>query len=315
VPSTTVDDVIRENGRIAGVRARREGGEVRADVVIAADGANSLLAQRAGLRNELPPSVVLGVKEVLSLPRGAIEDRFHLEGLEGAAFEYLGGAAARGGIGGGFLYTNVETLSVGVACPLRSIADLGASPRELLESFKAHPAVRRLLRGATSEEYSAALIPELDLRDPPRVATDGLLVVGGAAGLANPNPLFHEGVNLAIASGLLAAETVLEARNRNDFSVAVLGGYAERLRRSFAWKDSVRGRRLVRLAEERPRLFGTYPEALARVARELFAIRGDGVDLQTPKRHLEWAAADRFLAEVGLFGLLEDLGALGRAFL
>ncbi|HSD10071.1 MAG TPA: FAD-dependent oxidoreductase [Candidatus Binatia bacterium] len=313
ITSTVVDEVIVENGRVAGVKARREGGEIRANVVVAGDGANSLLAQSAGLRGELPPSVVLGVKEVCSLPRGVIEDRFALEDGEGAAFEYMGGEAVRGAMGGAFVYTNLDTLSVGLACPLHSLEKLGAKPRDLLEHFKSHPAVRRWLRGTTSEEFSAALIPELPLHDLPRVVTDGMVVVGAAAGLVNSNPLFHEGMNLAMASGLLAAETILEAHQIGDFSASTLCRYAERLVRSFAWEDTVRSERLARLAESHPRLFSAYPYTLAAMAKELFAIRADGAELQTPKRKLELAAIDHFLAEIGLFRFVQDLGDVGRA--
>lgn len=315
ITATVVDEVIVKDGRVVGVKARREGGEIQANVVIAADGANSLLAQNAGLRKELPLSVVLGVKEVCSLPREVIEDRFSLEDGEGAAFEYLGGEAVRGAMGGAFLYTNVDTLSVGLACPLHSLRKLEAKPRELLDGFKSHPAVRRWLRGTTSEEFSAALIAELPLHDLPRVVTDGMLVAGAAAGLVNSNPLFHEGMNLAMASGLLAAETILEAHQTGDFSAAGLSRYAERLVRSFVWKDMVRSEKLARVAESHPQLFSTYPRTLAAMARELFAIRGDGAELQAPKRQLELAALDHFLAEIGLFRFLQDLGEVGKAML
>jgi electron transfer flavoprotein-quinone oxidoreductase len=315
ITATVVDDLMLENGRVAGVKARREGGDLRANVVVAADGANSLLAQSAGLRGELPASTVLGVKEVCSLPRGVIEDRFALEDGEGAAFEYVGGEAAGGAMGGAFIYTNVDTLSVGLACPMHSLEKLGTKPRDLLERFKSHPAVRRWIRGTTSEELSAALIPELPLHDLPRVVTDGMLVIGAAAGLVNSNPLFHEGMNLAMASGLLAAETILEAHQKGDFSAAVLRRYAERLVKSFVWKDMVRSERLARFAESHPGLFSTYPDTLAAMARELFTIRLDGGDLQAPKRTLELAAIDHFLSEIGLFRFVRDLGDLGKAIL
>src|SRR3972149_375565 len=90
IPETVVDDLLWEDGRVAGVLARREDGAVRANVVIAADGANSLLAQRAGLRSALQPrDFGLGVKEIIALPRHTIEDRFNLTGDEGAAKEFI----------------------------------------------------------------------------------------------------------------------------------------------------------------------------------------------------------------------------------
>ena len=217
VTSTVVDEVLRTGEQIVGVRARREGGDVFANVVVAADGANSLLAKQAGLRKELPLSVILGVKEVVSLPREVIEDRFNLEGDEGAAIEYIGGEAVKGIMGAAFIYTNRDTLSVGYGCPLQALKDLKQQPHELLNHFKLHPSVRRLLRGTTPEEYSAHLIPELPPQDLPQLVTDGLLVIGGAAGLINANPIFHEGTNMSMASGLLAAEAIIAAHKIGDF--------------------------------------------------------------------------------------------------
>src|SRR6185437_16853889 len=86
----TVTDVIKKNGAVVGVKSS-ENDELFADVVIACDGANSILAQKAGLHREWKPwEVALGVKEILSLPREKIEDRFSLEGDQGSTTEMLG---------------------------------------------------------------------------------------------------------------------------------------------------------------------------------------------------------------------------------
>ncbi len=315
VTATVVDEVWREGDRIAGVRARREGGDVRANVVVAADGANSLLAKQAGLRGELPLSVILGVKEVVSLPREIIEDRFNLEGNEGAAIEYLGGAAVKGLMGAAFIYTNMDTLSVGYGCPLHALRDVKEQPHELLNQFKLHPAVRRLLRGTTPEEYSAHLIPELAVADLPRLATDGMVVIGGAAGLINANPIFHEGTNMAMASGILAARTIIAAHERGDFSVAALGAYQDALRQSFAWQDMARYQRLTRMAESHPQLFAKYPYELARMAKLLMTVKASSADFQIPKRQLELDVLDHFLDEIGVYSFTKDMADVGRAML
>ncbi len=315
VASTVVDEVLLEAGRVVGVRARREAGEVRAAVVVAADGANSLLAQQAGLRGELPLTVVLGVKEVLSLPQEVIEDRFQLEGDEGAAWEYLGGAAVGGGMGAAFVYTNRDTLSVGYGCPLRVLQELRVSPHELLNRFKLHPCVRRVLRGATPEEYSAQLVPEFRREDLPRLVTDGMVVIGGAAGLVNANPVFHEGTNMAMASGVLAARAILEAFRRGDFSARSLSAYETGLRRSFAWRDTMRYENLMRAAEAHPHWFARYPEQLTRMAKMLLAVRASDADFQVPKRQLELDVTDYFLAEIGVSAFVRDVAHLVRAIL
>ncbi|MCX7635089.1 MAG: FAD-dependent oxidoreductase, partial [Syntrophales bacterium] len=74
---TKVQDLLQENGRVAGVVAG--GDELRADVVILCDGVLSLLAEKAGLRTPGPPHhYALGVKEVIALDAGVINERFHL---------------------------------------------------------------------------------------------------------------------------------------------------------------------------------------------------------------------------------------------
>jgi electron transfer flavoprotein-quinone oxidoreductase len=315
VTATVVDEVIRENDRIAGVRARREGGDVLANVVIAADGANSLIAKQAGLRKELPLSVILGVKEVVSLPREIIEDRFNLEGNEGAAIEYLGGGAVKGLMGAAFIYTNTDTLSVGYGCPLHALKDLKEQPHEVLNHFKQHPSVRRLLRGTTPEEYSAHLIPELGPADLPKLVTDGMLVIGGAAGLINANPIFHEGTNMAMASGILAANAIVDAHKRGDFSATALSSYESALKQSFAWQDMARYQRMTRMAETHPQLFDKYPYALAGMAKTLMSVQAADTDFQVPKRQLELDVMDHFLAEVGIVSFMQDMADIGRAML
>jgi electron transfer flavoprotein-quinone oxidoreductase len=315
VTSTVVDEVLRADGRIVGVRARREGGDIRANVVIAADGANSLLAKQAGLRKELPLSVILGIKEVVSLPREVIEDRFNLEGNEGVAFEYLGGAAVKGTMGAAFIYTNGDTLSVGLGCPLHALQELKEQPHELLNQFKSHPVVRRLLRGTTPEEYCAHLIPELAPADLPTMVTDGMLVIGGAAGLINANPIFHEGTNMAMASGILAARAIIDAHKRDDFSAASLAGYETALRESFAWQDMERYQGLTRMAAQQPDMFGRYPFEFARMARMLMTVRATDGNFQVPKRKLELDVLDHFLAQIGVFSFARQMAEMARAML
>ncbi len=106
-----VDELIWNNKRIVGIKAGDD--EIGANIVIAADGINSLLAAQANLRTPHRPELLgLGIKEAISLPRDIIEERFHLSGREGAAMMFLGGS--KGFPGGGFLFTNLETLSMGV---------------------------------------------------------------------------------------------------------------------------------------------------------------------------------------------------------
>jgi electron transfer flavoprotein-quinone oxidoreductase len=140
-----VDDLLFQEGRVSGVKVGDE--EFSSDIVILADGVNSLLAKKAGLRSDfLPEDMKQGVKEVIELPRETIEQRFNLVNDEGAAMEFVG-TCTRGLPGGGFLYTNKNSLSLGLVIELGSLVKSKQKASDLLEEFKHHPEISRLIEG------------------------------------------------------------------------------------------------------------------------------------------------------------------------
>ncbi|MGP4015061.1 FAD-dependent oxidoreductase [Saccharopolyspora sp. 5N708] len=270
VTSTVATELLRDaSGRVVGVRTDRPDGDLRAKLVIACDGVNSFLAKQAGL---LPATdaanQTLGVKETLALPRKTIEDRFGLSGDEGADFEILG---CTGDIpGGGFLYTNRETVSVGVVLSLTGLAASGRRPEAVLADLKAHRAIAPYLRGAELKEYSAHLIPEGGYRSMPKLAADGLLVAGDAAAMCLAAGIWLEGVNFAIGSGLAAGRTAAEAITAGQLDR--LDGYRERMERNFVLTDhkNLRGAPHLVLSE---RVQQRYPRMLCDFAQEVFTVR------------------------------------------
>ncbi len=268
---TNVEDLIVDRGRVRGVRTGRDDGDVEADCVILAEGANALLSERAGFRPKMSPTNrVNAVKEVIALPPEIIEDRFHLEGKQGAAIEYFGGAV-KGTVGSAFIYTNYDSLSVGVGSIIAEYLRLRLAPYEMLDSFKAHPMVRPLLRGGETVEYATKMIPEDSYDHLSDLYEDGLLLIGDCAGLVNPS-IHHEGTNLAMASGVAAAEAVLEARKKNDFSKAALATYRERLEHSWVMKDLKRYRDTVHFLLENREFVNDYPDLTVRLIRRYFTI-------------------------------------------
>jgi electron transfer flavoprotein-quinone oxidoreductase len=291
VPETVVDDLIEENGKIVGVKTRREEGEMRANVVIVADGVNSFLARKAGLRQPFRREVIaVAAKEVIALPRTVIEDRFGLEGDEGVAMEFFGDAVA-GMVGAGFLYTNKESVSIGVGCSVKSFVDKKIVPNDLLERFKNQPSIRRLIRGGQTLEYSGHMIPEGGFHQVPKVYRDGLLLVGDAAHLVDSS-FYHEGTNLAMASGRLAAETVIEAKSRGDFSEKTLAGYAARLDESFVMKDLKKYRGVEAWCHSNEKYFSAYPDMLLGGLQDYFAIS------ETPKADIQSKVYQRFRSQL-----------------
>ena len=202
---------------------RREEGDLYAPIVIAADGANSFLAKKAGLQHEFrADEMTLGVKEVLRLDAHTIEERFNLNGDEGMSNEYVGYAS--GDVkGGGFLYTNRETLSIGVVVQIASLAEKKVRAYDLLDQFKQHPAVAPLVHDSVAIEYSAHMIPEGGWSKLSRLSRAGMMVIGDAAGFVFAAGLFLEGMNFAIASGLAAATVAQQAHLDHEFSAQSMG--------------------------------------------------------------------------------------------
>ena len=208
--STTVTGLVLEAGRVVGVRTDRPDGELRAPMVIACDGVNSFVAKEAGL---YPPvdaaNFTLGVKETIALPKDVIDERFGVRGNHGVDIEIVG--CTNGIPGGGFLYTNLDTLAVGVVLKLPALAKQKMRPEEIIASMKAHPAVAPLVEGGELKEYSAHVIPEGGWHAMPKLAMPGLLVAGDAAALCLAAGIWLEGVNMAMGSGLAAGRTAEQA--------------------------------------------------------------------------------------------------------
>jgi electron transfer flavoprotein-quinone oxidoreductase len=277
VPGIRVDKVLKENGRVVGVAAGEE--EMRADVVIAADGAFSFVTQAAGLRGKPPPeTAAIGVKQVIGLPRETIEDRFHLIGDEGAAYAIVG-YATRGISGGGFLYTNKESLSVGLVMRIDELVKNKVKSGEMLEEFLQHPMLVPLIKGGKLLEYGAHIVPEGGLAAVPRLYMDGMLVTGDAAGLGVNTGFVVRGMDLAIGSAIAAAETVLEAKAKGDFSAQSLSAYQKKLDQSYGMADMRTYARAPHFFENK-RLYTTYPEMLSCLMTQIYT------ENAVPQEHL-----------------------------
>ena len=178
---------------------------VEAPLVVACDGTLSLLAKEAGHAQGLQRRAGgPGGARALRHDRGGDRRALRLTGREGATQEFLG--CTEGVRGGGFIYTQTDALSVGLVFHLDSLKERSIPPYELLERFVASAPVAPLLRGARMVEYSAHLLPEAGIPMVPKLSMAGLLVAGDAAGFCYTNGLTQEGMNLAMTSGVIAAQ-------------------------------------------------------------------------------------------------------------
>lgn len=310
VPSTVVTGLLRgPDGRIAGVRTDRADGDLPARVVIACDGVNSFLAKEAGMLDAAHQAehTTLGVKETLGLDRSTLEERFGLTGREGLDIEMLG--CTRGIPGGGFLYTNLESVSIGVVLGLPGLAASGLRPEEVIADLKAHPSVAPWLRGAELVEYSAHLIPEGGYDTMPELVGDGMLVAGDAAAMCLAAGIWLEGVNFAIGSGMYAGRAASAALRAGDTSRAGLAGYRTMLDESFVLADHRKLRKAPGLILGE-RMQQRYPKLVCDIVEGMFQ-----VDNPRPKpglRKLAQAGAKRH--GVRLRDLARDAAAAIRSF-
>lgn len=259
VEETVVRELIVQDGFVKGVRTELE--EYYSDIVVLADGVNSLLAKQIGLRGDLSPEdVALSVKEVIKLPQEVINERFHVNDDEGCIYEIFGGPML-GMLGLGFLYTNKNSVSIGLGVTLSELIEKGIRPYDLLDKLKSHPEIAPLIKDGELLEYSAHLIPEGGYKKVPLLFGAGVMVCGDAAMFVNN--MHWEGTNLAMISGKLAGETAVIALGKQDFSETALSHYQEELENSFIIKDLRTYKDLMGGIQERVEEFlGYYPKKI-----------------------------------------------------
>jgi electron transfer flavoprotein-quinone oxidoreductase len=275
IPATLVEDLLWENRRVAGVHTRR--GDLRARVVIGADGVNSTVAEKSGLRSPPQPAEVsLIVRQVLDLPAEQIEERFALRPGEGVIMQFGGLVSGSGLVSGPSgrrgayyteLYTNRDSLSLTAEVPLNVLQACGVPLYEVLAARERHPYIARLIQGAKLREYQAHLIPYGGVPDLSCLYGDGVLLAGDAGKFTTEDGV---GSWTAMASGAAAARAVKHACEKGDFSRTTLAVY-----RGFLDEEGlVKTQREARQAWQREGWFDEirhrYPDRLLRIASRYF---------------------------------------------
>ena len=267
-----VDQVlVDESGKAPGVVCGDE--EFDADVLVLADGVNSLLAQQLGMKQELDPKdVAVGVKEVIYLGEDVINERFGLQGDEGAAW-MIAGDPTGGNLGGGFIYTNKDSLSLGIVTTISDIGRVDVSVPDMVERMKNHPSIAPFVKGGKLTEYSAHLVTEGGLKMMPELVRDGVIVAGDAAAMVVNLGYTVRGMDLAIESGRLAGEAVVRAKAREDFSAESLSYYKKLLDESFIMKLMKQYQNLPGLLEDHI-IFNDVPKMADEFAGMVYKVDG-----------------------------------------
>ncbi|MBV9263267.1 MAG: NAD(P)/FAD-dependent oxidoreductase, partial [Candidatus Eremiobacteraeota bacterium] len=245
-PSFPGQELLWDGDRVIGVRTGDKGldhngqpksnyepgADILAKVVVLGEGPRGTLAKQAMARLPLeagrePQVYAAGVKELWQLP----DDRFKA----GAVVHTLGYPLPPETFGGGFIYgMQGNVLDIGFVTGL-DYKNPTTDPQNELQRFKEHPAIQSLLRDAKLIRYGAKAIPEGGLFAMPRLASDGLMLIGDTAGFLNGMRL--KGIHLGMKSGMLAAETIWEALAAERFDAETLGGYERRFQDSWAYAE------------------------------------------------------------------------------
>jgi electron transfer flavoprotein-quinone oxidoreductase len=181
------------------------------------------------------------------------------------------------------------------------------TPFQLLEQMKQHPSIKPLIDGGEMKEYAAHLIPEGGYNAVPKIYGEGWMIVGDSGMFLNA--VHREGSNLAMTTGRMAAETVIELKAAGQpMDEKNLARYRKNLDESFVLKDLKKYKNLHSVFHKNPYFFTTYPEMLNQAVHEL--IKVDGVDKKTKEKMIR----KNFTQRRSLFGLMGDAYKMWRAF-
>jgi len=264
---TTAESLLRDGGRVIGVATNR--GPLYADLVYLAEGDASHLVTREGYERYADqreaPRFLQGIKEVIELPAGAIEEMFGVGADEGVAYEMLlRNGTLRGKPVhlnmGGFVYANRQSLSVGLVLPADNLAQhFDGDPNLLLEWFERLPAVAPWLKHGRRGAFGAKLIRGGGAKDIPRLVDDGL-AIGGAASAVGIDFPFPNFTGPATRMGLLLVQAVRRIKEaKAGFTAANLTRhYLEPLQATHYWSDVEFLRRWPSYVKRSPVFFGRH---------------------------------------------------------
>jgi len=226
----TIDTGVDHQGK--SLENFQPGTHIEAKLTVFAEGTRGSLAKtvirKFDLQKDKNPEVYsLGCKEIWSVPEGNI--------APGEVYHTMGYPLNLHEFGGGFIYgLNNNCVAVGLVVGL-DYADPTFDIHAAFQIWKTHPKIAKILKDGKLIEFGAKTLPEGGYYSLPQCYTDNALIVGDSAGFLLMPAL--KGVHLAIRSGMLAAETAVEAFSKNDFSEKTLREYETKIRHSNIYKE------------------------------------------------------------------------------
>jgi len=302
IPGYTVDEILRDGDKVIGVRAGED--KLFADIVVDAEGTRAQLLKEAGLREEfLAKDVSIGVKEVIQLSEEIINERFQIEPDEGIAYTTVG--QTNGVDGGGFLYTNKDSLSVGVVVKIDALSKSKMHPHELLEFYKSHPLIQKMIAGGEVVEYSAQTVHRGGFHLISKLYGNGYIVVGSAARLLLNNVMTLRGMDIAIASAEAGAKAIIQAKERDDFSASGLASYEDYFHKTSVYQDLKTFKDTYPLLGNK-RLFTVYPDLICKTMEDMFTVTTE------PTQKALKTLRENANGQVSTIDMIKDLYRIGR---
>lgn len=217
---TTVVDLIKEGDQYTGVKMKLENGEIitaNAKIIVGADGANSVVANKLGVAFRDPAHHVTAIRAYYDGVEGmreVIEIHFVEDVLPGYFWIFpLEGKKANVGIG--MLDKDIRNKKVNLQKVMEKV-------------INEHPKFKDRFKNAKMiSPIKGWSLPLGSKRRKPYF--NGVLLVGDAAGLIDP--LTGEGIGNALLSSKLAAQTIKKAFEVNDFTEKTLSFYDELLKK------------------------------------------------------------------------------------
>ena len=249
-PGFAAAQILTEGDQVVGVRTGdmgidkdgnhkptyQPGMDIFAKITVLGEGVRGTLSKQLidlfEMHGENPQSYKTGIKEIWRVkPENHKPGRVIHGSLFPDSFSQMDGM---------WLYDMKDNLvSFGYVTSL-STENPNNDPHLNSQKFKTIPFMRKLLDGAELVRYGAKCVPMGGLYSQPKLYTNGALLVGDAAGMLNPMKL--AGIHMAIKTGMLAADTIVDAFAKQDFTAKTLGDYTERYKESWAYEEHMEAR-------------------------------------------------------------------------
>jgi len=259
------------------------GVDIAARVTVLGEGVRGSLAKqmidRLKLdRNSDPQVYSVGIKELWEMP----DDRF----APGSVIHTMGWPLDSHTFGGSWVYgMRDRIIDIGLAVGL-DYRDPSIDPHHELQRFKTHPLISDLLKGGKLVRYGAKAMPVGGWYTMPQLTSDGVMIIGDSAGMLNGERL--KGIHTAIKAGMLAAETILDALIKNDFTRNTLGSFDKYLKESDIGRELYKARNFHQ-AFDRGRMFGLITEGISIMTGGRFPSR---LPIKAGHQHMRKLEAD-----------------------